>query len=94
MARLNLFEPHTCNINDLIKASFMVTDVWLEEEEEISVTGLVIVENVKEFSLYHITVLSPVCVKIMVTLIQVFCLTFSAWSLSMNKSVVHSRIKK
>lgn len=70
------FDPSNTSLDELSKAMMMLFDVWMEEDEELSVTGLVMVEDFKDFSISHIASLSPVTVKKMMTLFQVYwCLS-------------------
>lgn len=50
----------------------MLCDVWMDEDEPQTVTGVVMVEDIKDFSLSHFAALSPVAIKKMMTLFQVF----------------------
>lgn len=91
VSRPGVFDPHATKLDDMVRACSMLFDVWMEEEEVSSVTGIVMVEDVKDFSLSHATAMPPVAIKKMMTLFQVFCLTFSVWSLGINKRIVNRR---
>lgn len=72
LSRPGGFDPTTTSIDELSKAMMMVIDVCLEEDEPVSVTGMVMVEDFKDFSISHLASLSPVTVKKMMTLFQVY----------------------
>lgn len=85
LSRPGGFNPSEASLDELSKAAMMLFDVWMEEDEPHSVTGVVMVEDIKDFSLSHFTALTPVAVKKMMTLFQVFCLASSrAWCHSTN----------
>lgn len=49
----------------------LVADVFFDEEEVASVTGVVVVEDVREMTLAHMVSITPVYAKKMSTLLQV-----------------------
>lgn len=58
------------SLNDQIKAMMMGFDVWMEEDEQASVTSVVMIEDVKGMSLQLITAMNPSVVKKMMVLVQ------------------------
>ena len=75
-----MFDPHSTTMGDLFKAMAMILDVWMEEDEALSVTGVVMVEDMKSLSLAHLASITPVDVKRMTTLFQVYwCLLSYLW---------------
>lgn len=78
VTRPGVFDPTTTSLDDMQKAAMMLFELWMEEDEPQTVTGVVMVEDMKDFSLSHITAMSVVSIKKMVTLFQVFCLTSSS----------------
>ncbi|KAK8375032.1 hypothetical protein O3P69_017775 [Scylla paramamosain] len=70
LTRPGVFDPSTTNMDELSKAMMMLVDVWMEEDEASIVTGVVMVEDFNDFSISHLTSLSPVTIKKMMTLFQ------------------------
>ncbi|MPC26283.1 Alpha-tocopherol transfer protein [Portunus trituberculatus] len=71
LSRPGVFDPSTTSIDELSKTMMLLCDIFMEEDETLSVTGMVMVEDFKNFSLSHLAALSPVTVKKMTTLFQV-----------------------
>ncbi|XP_045114535.1 alpha-tocopherol transfer protein-like isoform X3 [Portunus trituberculatus] len=70
LSRPGVFDPSTTSIDELSKTMMLLCDIFMEEDETLSVTGMVMVEDFKNFSLSHLAALSPVTVKKMTTLFQ------------------------
>lgn len=67
-----VYDPRETLLDDLMKASMMIFDVWMEEDEEASVMGLVVLEDVQELSLSHLASFTPSFAKKSLVLFQVF----------------------
>ncbi|KAK4297110.1 hypothetical protein Pmani_030445 [Petrolisthes manimaculis] len=70
ITRIGLEDPKETKVDDLMKVSMMLMDVFLEEYEDVSITGLTLMEDVKELSMVHVVSFTPVMMKKMMTLIQ------------------------
>lgn len=77
MSRPGGFDPSFVPIHDLSKVAIMLFDVYQEEDEAHTVTGVVMVEDFKNISISHLAAMTPVTIKKAMTLFQVFCLAFS-----------------
>lgn len=42
-------------MEDLQIANFMIWDIWMKEEEQMFITGAVVVIDVKDFTMAHFT---------------------------------------
>ncbi|KAK3865836.1 hypothetical protein Pcinc_028580 [Petrolisthes cinctipes] len=71
ITRPGLEDPRETKVDDLMKACMLIMDVFLEDDEDVTITGVTFVEDVKELSMAHVVTFTPVMVKKMMTLIQV-----------------------
>ncbi|XP_069951888.1 alpha-tocopherol transfer protein-like isoform X6 [Cherax quadricarinatus] len=70
ITRWGRFEPSKLSLNDLMKASLAVIEVWMDEDEQASVTAMVTVEDCQSLGFSHITALTPSFVKKASALLQ------------------------
>ncbi|KAK3865837.1 hypothetical protein Pcinc_028581 [Petrolisthes cinctipes] len=71
LTRAGLNDPNEISLQELVAGVLMVTDVFFDEEEVASVTGVVVVEDVRQITMTHMVALTPVYAKKMSTLLQV-----------------------
>ncbi|XP_050724981.1 retinol-binding protein pinta-like isoform X3 [Eriocheir sinensis] len=76
MSRPGLLDLSYATMDDLTKAAMMLFDVYQEEDEAHTVTGMVMVEDLKNISISYIAAMTPVIMKKAMTLFQVFCFAF------------------
>lgn len=71
LGRLGLIEPSRISLDTAFKALSMVTDMMLEEDEQASVTGYVMIGDSTNMSLSHVVAFSPSLAKKAMVLWQV-----------------------
>ncbi|XP_050697202.1 alpha-tocopherol transfer protein-like isoform X5 [Eriocheir sinensis] len=70
MSRPGLLDLSYATMDDLTKAAIMLFDVYQEEDEAHTVTGMVMVEDLKDISISYIAAMTPVTMKKAMTLFQ------------------------
>ncbi|XP_071526874.1 alpha-tocopherol transfer protein-like isoform X9 [Panulirus ornatus] len=70
LTRIGQFDPSTATMDYLMKASSLIFDVWMEEDEQASVTALVSVEDWADLQFSHVVLFTPTFAKKCMTLFQ------------------------
>lgn len=71
LSRPGLHDPSETSLDEVAMALFMLIDLWMLEDEEASVRGVVMVEDFKAMTLTHLASFTPALAKKMSTLFQV-----------------------
>lgn len=71
LTRPGLEYPYSTSLEDVTKACVMVMDVWLLEDEQNSVTAVVMVEDFKTMTLAHLAAFTPAMANKISTMFQV-----------------------
>ncbi|XP_042230142.1 alpha-tocopherol transfer protein-like isoform X2 [Homarus americanus] len=70
LTRWGEFDPSHIGLSDLMKVSLAVLDVWMEEDEQASVTAMVMVEDCGGLTFSHLATFTPTFAKKASTIIQ------------------------
>lgn len=71
LTRPGLEDTSTTSLDLVTRACMMILDTFIEEEEEVSITGVTFLEDMKEITMAHAISFTPVMAKKMMTLFQV-----------------------
>nr|XP_045595426.1 alpha-tocopherol transfer protein-like isoform X8 [Procambarus clarkii] len=63
LTRWGRYDPSKAPVSDLMRATLAVIEVWMEEDEQASVTAMVTIEDCRSLGFSHIAVLKPAFVK-------------------------------
>lgn len=69
--RWGVYDPNAFAMDDIMRASLMISDVLCEEDEQSSITGFVLVGDSAGMTMAHVLVYTPAMTKKAMVLWQV-----------------------
>lgn len=81
LGRFGIYDPYEYNMDVIMRFSVLVTEVLCREDEEVTVTGLMLINDVAGCTMGHMAAFTPTIAKRAAIFMQVNVLRMSAPSL-------------